>query len=47
MNGESIASEPYVSVNEYSQNGSTIPNKVETFYNSIAKYYLLNDQSSP
>jgi hypothetical protein len=46
VNGESIASEPYVLVNEYPQNGSTIPNKFETFHNSIAKFHLLNDQTS-
>ncbi len=46
VNGESIASEPYFSVNEYSRNSPIIPNKFGTFHNSIAKFLLLNSQSS-
>ncbi len=46
MNGESIASEPYVLVNDNPRNGPIIPKKFETFHNSIAKFLLLNGQSS-
>jgi hypothetical protein len=46
VNGESIASEPYVLVNDYPRNGPIISNKYETFHNSIAKFLLFNGQSS-
>ncbi len=46
MNGESIAAEPYVLVNDYPQNGPIIPNKFEKFHDSIAKFLLLGGQSS-
>ncbi len=46
MNGESIASEPYVLVNDYPRNGPIILKKLESFHNSIAKFLLLNGQSS-
>jgi hypothetical protein len=46
VNGESIASEPYVSVNDYPGNSPIIPNQFGTFHNSIAKSLLLNSQLS-
>jgi hypothetical protein len=47
MNGESIASEPYVLVHDYLRNGQIILKKLEAFHNSIVNFHLLNGQSYP
>jgi hypothetical protein len=47
VNGESIALESYVLVDDCLRNGPIILKKLETFHNSIVKFHLLNGQSYP